>query len=168
MERHIETRRQQKAAAARARATALVSRMRSEAEQGHTHLEQAKRECLESPSFQNGPPDISQMCFTDPTKAPPPPPPQMSQIQIHDINFHLQESGTSSTGDELASEKAFKCFVRAVHALQSLDLHGDTVPQVFADLVAPGAPESRETHVLEDEQADLYSCWAESVLLKFR
>lgn len=79
-----------------------------------------------------------------------------------------QESGTSSTGEELASEKAFKCFVRSVHALQSLDLHGDTVPQVFAELVQAGGAESRETHVLEDEQADLYSCWAESVLLKFR
>jgi hypothetical protein len=125
-----------------------------------------------------------------------------------------QESGTSSTGEELASERAFKCFVRAVHALQSLDLQGDTVPQVrlgarghmptwrrplvcvqrdcccsgpsaacstsslampaparrpqvFVEIVQPGL-ESREMHVLEDEQADLYSCWAESVLLKFR
>eukprot|EP00198_Chlamydomonas_reinhardtii_P006390 XP_001695726.1 predicted protein [Chlamydomonas reinhardtii] len=166
VERHIDTRRQQKVAAARARAHALVTRMRSEAETGHKHLEQAKRECLESAAFQKGPPDITQMRFTDPTKSPLPPPPQINQI--HDINFHLQESGTSSTGEELASEKAFKCFVRSVHALQSLDLHGDTVPQVFAELVQAGGAESRETHVLEDEQADLYSCWAESVLLKFR
>ncbi|GIL77205.1 hypothetical protein Vretifemale_6566 [Volvox reticuliferus] len=142
--------------------------MRSEAEAGLRHLEQAKRECMESAAFQRGPPDISQMCFTDPNKSPPPPPPPPPISQVHDINFHLQESGTSSTGEELASEKAFKCFVRSVHALQSLDLHGDVVPQVFAELVAAGAAESRETHVLEDEQAELYSCWAESVLLKFR
>ena len=47
---------------------------------------------------------------------------------------------------------------------------GDTLPKVFADLVElePGAGESYKTHVLEDEQADLYCCWAESVLLKFR
>ncbi|KXZ46814.1 hypothetical protein GPECTOR_40g548 [Gonium pectorale] len=166
VERHIDTRRQQKIAAARARAHALVTRMRSEAEAGRTHLTQAKRECMESAAFQRGPPDISQMCFTDPTKSPPPPTLPISQI--HDINLHLQESGTSSTGEELASEKAFKCFVRSVHALQSLDLHGETVPQVFAELVQAGSMESRETHVLEDEQADLYSCWAESVLLKFR
>ncbi|GIL58872.1 hypothetical protein Vafri_13838, partial [Volvox africanus] len=165
VDRHIDARRQQKVAAARARAHALVTRMRSEAEAGLRHLEQAKRECMESAAFQRGPPDISQMCFTDPNKSPPPPPPIS---QVHDINFHLQESGTSSTGEELASEKAFKCFVRSVHALQSLDLHGDVVPQVFAELVAAGAAESRETHVLEDEQAELYSCWAESVLLKFR
>ncbi|GLC37451.1 hypothetical protein PLESTB_001584400 [Pleodorina starrii] len=167
VERHIDTRRQQKVAAARARAHALVTRMRSEADAGLRHLELAKRECMESAAFQRGPPDISQMCFTDPNKSPPPPPPPPIS-QIHDINFHLQESGTSSTGEELASEKAFKCFVRSVHALQSLDLHGDTVPQVFAELVQAGAAESRETHVLEDEQAELYSCWAESVLLKFR
>lgn len=62
--------------------------MRSEAETGHKHLEQAKRECLESAAFQKGPPDITQMRFTDPTKSPLPPPPQINQI--HDINFHLQ------------------------------------------------------------------------------
>ncbi|GLI59507.1 hypothetical protein VaNZ11_001399 [Volvox africanus] len=168
VDRHIDARRQQKVAAARARAHALVTRMRFEAEAGLRHLEQAKRECMESAAFQRGPPDISQMCFTDPNKIPPPPPPPPPISQVHDINFHLQESGTSSTGEELASEKAFKCFVRSVHALQSLDLHGDVVPQVFAELVAAGAAESRETHVLEDEQAELYSCWAESVLLKFR
>ncbi|EFJ48899.1 hypothetical protein VOLCADRAFT_90642 [Volvox carteri f. nagariensis] len=151
VERHIDTRRQQKVAAARARAHALVTRMRAEAEAGLHHLEQAKRECMESAAFHRGPPDISQMCFTDPNKSSPPPPPPISQI--HDINLHLQESGTSSTGEELASEKAFKCFVRSVHALQSLDLHGDVVPQVFAELVAAGSAESRETHVLEDEQA---------------
>lgn len=150
MEHHIDTRRQQKVAAARSRAHALVTRMRAEAEAGLRHLEQAKLECIESVAFQRGPPDISQMYFTDPNKLPPPPPPPITQI--HDINFHLQESGTSSTGEELASEKAFKCFVRSVHALQSLDLHGDVVPQVFAELVQAGGLESRETHVLEDEQ----------------
>ena len=130
------------------------------------------------------------------------PPPTPANPTIHDLNFHLQESQASLNGDEQASEKAFKCFVRAVHALQSLDLQGDTVPQVtrshththiharththththtvlqtlipawrapqvFADSVIPEV-ETCDTHVLEDEQADLYCCWAESVLLKFR
>lgn len=43
----------------------------------------------------------------------------------------LQESqAINALGEEQASEKAFKCFVRSVHALQSLDLQGHTVPQV--------------------------------------
>lgn len=41
-------------------------------------------------------------------------------------------------------------------------------PQVFMDPTQPDMPEEPSTHVLEDEQADLYCCWAESVLLKFR
>ncbi|GMH42583.1 hypothetical protein BSKO_10502 [Bryopsis sp. KO-2023] len=65
------------------------------------------------------------------------------------------------------AEKAFLCFVRAVHALQSLDLQGDTIPHGFMDAAAPPL-ETSDCQVLEDEQADLYCCWAESVLLKFR
>ena len=38
--------------------------------------------------------------------------------------------------------------------------------QVFLDSVDVSA-EGYQTHVLEDEQADLFCCWAESTLLKF-
>jgi hypothetical protein len=55
---------------------------------------------------------------------------------IHDINLHLRESqALDGSGQEQASERAFKAFVRAVHALQSLELQGDTVPQVSPHLV---------------------------------
>lgn len=48
-----------------------------------------------------------------------------------DINAHLKESeAVDAAGEEQASERAFKAFVRAVHALQSLDLQGDTLPKV--------------------------------------
>ncbi|GFH28816.1 predicted protein, partial [Haematococcus lacustris] len=133
---------------------------------------------------------------------------------VHDINAHLKESeAVDAQGHEQASEKAFKCFVRAVHALQNLDLQGDTQPQALSGdsscapsgaeagwpckpgsgsvadasgtgsssgggqgkavaLVAGGAPGGAgqlfSSHVMEDEQAVLYCCWAESVLLKFR
>lgn len=189
VDKHIHTRRELKAQAARARAQSLMQRMRSESGQGHQHLAQAKKECMESAQFACGPPDIATISFSDPSKPCPPPVPQINQI--HDINLHLQETGTTTSGEELPSEKAFKCFVRAVHALQSLDLQGDVVPHIFAELISqqqqqqqqPGLldgtgagpsgsasypPESPDTHVLEDEQADLYCCWAESVLLKFR
>ncbi|KAL6760662.1 hypothetical protein V8C86DRAFT_1058572 [Haematococcus lacustris] len=132
---------------------------------------------------------------------------------VHDINAHLKESeAVDAQGHEQASEKAFKCFVRAVHALQNLDLQGDTQPQALSGdsscappgaeafwsskpgsgsvadasgtgsspgggqgkavvLVAGGplggAGQQFSSHVMEDEQAVLYCCWAESVLLKF-
>lgn len=104
---------------------------------------------------------------------------------------------------DCAIELAFKCYVKAVHALQSLDLQGGILPQLLADhpdvLAAgdgqaaaerqggavPAAARMAAAHagavqqqeqdqtqqqqllVLEDEQAELYCCWAESVLLKF-
>ena len=72
-----------------------------------------------------------------------------------------------SSQEESLAEQAFRCFVRAVHALQSLDLQVDTIPQGFMDANSPPL-ETSDCHVLEDEQTDLYCCWAESVLLKFR
>ena len=96
--KHVLARRQQKVQAARGRAQALIGRMRSEAEQGHTHLAQAKRECLESAAFQDGPPEVAQACFTDPSIAPPPPPPPQIVSQVHDINFHLQVRCASMGG----------------------------------------------------------------------
>ncbi|GAX80648.1 hypothetical protein CEUSTIGMA_g8083.t1 [Chlamydomonas eustigma] len=62
-------------------------------------------------------------------------------------------------------EKAFLGFVRAVSALQSLDLQGGTVPSILAESVTA---DSYQTQALEDEQADLFCCWAESAYLKFR
>lgn len=40
------------------------------------------------------------------------------------------ELDEQEVGEEPSCEKAFKCFVGAVHALQSLELQGATVPQV--------------------------------------
>jgi hypothetical protein len=117
------------------------------------------------------------------------------------------------------TELAFKCYVRAVHALQSLDLQGGVLPHLLAEcahdiLAASGvgsaaaataeaggaespaaaaskaatagqqqqqaqqakqqpvvngqaSQQKQQLVVLEDEQAELYCCWAESVLLKF-
>jgi hypothetical protein len=116
-------------------------------------------------------------------------------------------SGSSSQMQQQApcapqdcTELAFKCYVRAVHALQSLDLQGGVLPQLLAECAhdisaagngaaegsgaeTPAAAASKaeiaghnhqqqqqqqqQLVVLEDEQAELYSCWAESVLLKF-
>eukprot|EP00879_Flechtneria_rotunda_P010445 GHRR01010921.1.p1 GENE.GHRR01010921.1~~GHRR01010921.1.p1 ORF type:complete len:1048 (+),score=450.42 GHRR01010921.1:155-3298(+) len=104
------------------------------------------------------------------------------------------------TGQDQPSELAFKCFVRAVHALQSLNLQGGTTPQVAATAAATSARsagavpgltldgtnsstmagigsnnsfdpfldivDQQPLLVLEDEQAEVYCCWAESVLLK--
>lgn len=94
--------------------------------------------------------------------------------QVHEMFLlHEAENPQEAGGDERASEKAFKCFVRSVHALQNLDLQGETLPQAFADTTSEGEGEGgivveSDKHVLEDEQAGVFSCWAESVLLKFR
>eukprot|EP00878_Enallax_costatus_P014166 GHUV01014815.1.p1 GENE.GHUV01014815.1~~GHUV01014815.1.p1 ORF type:complete len:1261 (+),score=458.53 GHUV01014815.1:316-4098(+) len=112
-----------------------------------------------------------------------------------------QQDGATALGPGAAAELAFKCYVKAVHALQSLGQgtmvnvspdgsaqYRDSSTTSVAGLA--GAPEQdpvsevsvpttadrahlqgREQHqmpVLEDEQAELYSCWAESVLLKFQ
>jgi hypothetical protein len=117
-----------------------------------------------------------------------------------------------------STELAFKCYVRAVHALQSLDLQGGVLPHLLADCAQdilatsgdssaaaaaaeggdaappaaagnntevaaqqqqqpppaqqqikqqPGLQQQQQLVVFEDEQAELYCCWAESVLLKF-
>ena len=66
--------------------------------------------------------------------------------------------------DDLASEKAFKCFVRSVHALQSLLMQENVVEHDTYNQKAPGELEG----IVEDEQAFLHACWAESVFLKYR
>lgn len=87
-------------------------------------------------------------------------------------------TAADSPSEEQPGEQAFKCFVRAVHALQSLDLQGGTLASGLAQgtgcAAAAGsspadlAAELADLRVLEDEQADLYCCWAQSVLLRFR
>eukprot|EP00798_Chlamydomonas_sp_ICE-L_P023154 gene23154-30359_t len=112
------------------------------------------------------------------TKPPPAPPLTNSGSSRSSVssqeqkNFSASEGsgGGSSTAEMSVGERAFMCFVRAVHALQSLNLQGDVLPKVFLESLETefNVGESYATHVLEDEQADLYCCWAESVLLKFR
>ena len=42
-------------------------------------------------------------------------------------------------------------------------------PHVFVDPKSlSSSPDSSPVQVTEDEQADIYCCWAESALLKFR
>ena len=55
-------------------------------------------------------------------------------------------------------------------ALQKLGLQGNLKSvQSFGDpSPGPGALDSYVIVVTEDEQADVYCCWAESALLKFR
>jgi hypothetical protein len=102
--------------------------------------------------------------------------------------------GADAPVKDMSAELAFRCFVRAVHALQSLDLQGGVVPHVVVDgvdvLVATThssnstsasvasaggfvkntagsmVTDEQRLEVPEDEQAELYCCWAESVLLK--
>ena len=64
-------------------------------------------------------------------------------------------------------EKAFECFVMAIHSLQRLKLGegGGTLAPGLAELGLTGAP---DLHVEPMEQADLYCSWAQSVLLKYR
>ncbi len=96
---------------------------------------------------------------------------------------------------EPASELAFRCFVRAVHALQGLELQGGCTSQLLvqqdahaggvlgmagkaaqplledatpSQLQLQAAGQDEQVVVREDEQAEVYCCWAESVLLKYR
>jgi len=72
--------------------------------------------------------------------------------------------------DENFIEKAFLSFVHAVHFLQNLLLHNDG-KEFNADLqtTQPSLPKvtAPDCQVAQDERADLYCCWAQSVLLKF-
>ena len=54
--------------------------------------------------------------------------------------------------------------------LQELDLRGGILPRGFADVsMAQDVLGSQPSQwVLEDEQADIYCCWAESIFLKAR
>ncbi|KAL0041632.1 hypothetical protein WJX79_010152 [Trebouxia sp. C0005] len=68
------------------------------------------------------------------------------------------------------ADSAFDCFSRALKALQKLGLQGNLKSlQSFADSnVGSNLPDHSPVLVAEDEQADVYCCWAESALLKFR
>lgn len=64
------------------------------------------------------------------------------------------------------AERAFECFVIAIHALQGLKLgDGGTLASGLAEL---GLTEPQELHVGSGEQADVYCSWALSALLKYR
>lgn len=74
-----------------------------------------------------------------------------------------QHGGVAPRGGALAEEAelAFESFVRAVHACQSLELRGGTLPRGFSENSASGAaPGARsdkdvlppDAHVMEDEQ----------------
>ena len=80
-------------------------------------------------------------------------------------------SHDSRRSEESTTDKAFLSYVHAIHFLQNLLLHNDgkdfnatpeTAPPSLPKVTAP------DCQVAEDEQADLYCCWAESVLLKFK
>ena len=65
------------------------------------------------------------------------------------------------------------CCSNAAHqlcGLQKLGSQGNLkCPQSFVDPnTASGNTESSPVVITEDEQADVYCCWAESALLKFR
>jgi len=57
-----------------------------------------------------------------------------------------------------------------LNELQKLGLQGNLKSlQSFADSnAASNVPDHSPVLVAEDEQADIYCCWAESALLKFR
>lgn len=158
IEQHVITRREQKRQEARNRAQSLMARMRAEAQQGHVHLLQAQNEQSERKQgswqhqtsnssqltteqpYASGTTDESGPLFASVAPGAPAEPMHGSNSKqavppTHDMNFHINDNGSGNGGDELASEKAFKCFVRAVHALQSLDLQGNTVPQVGRSVV---------------------------------
>ena len=85
----------------------------------------------------------------------------MEQERHHSAQ-HLEENIT---------QKAVLSYVHAVHFLQNLLLHNDgkdfNAPAEAAPASLPKVT-ARDCQVSEDEQADIYCCWAESVLLKFK
>ncbi|KAK9816451.1 hypothetical protein WJX72_000489 [[Myrmecia] bisecta] len=155
-----------KRAAARAAAQALVDRMRSQAQSGHSYLAAAKQQqygCrathadLDDPGDEAGEGSIP-----------------LEDLGIRDplaTSDHTQSRREPKTKTVKDAEKAFEKFVRAVHALQGLELRGGVIPQGFID-TAQSVSELTDAgpicQVLEEEQADLYCGWAESVLLKLR
>ena len=70
--------------------------------------------------------------------------------------------GAWKCGDTAA--EGYQAHVPSPHTSPHL-LQGGTVPQDLLDCV-DAAAEGYQTHVLEDEQAELFCCWAESVMLK--
>ena len=64
----------------------------------------------------------------------------------------------------------YMALLTKLFALQKLGLQGNLKSlQSFGDpSLGPGALDSYVIVVTEDEQADVYCCWAESALLKFR
>lgn len=125
--------------------------------------------------------------------------PSPMQIEVE----HQPERATAASSGDASVELAFKCYVKAVHALQSLTLRskGAARPAVDGSNVAnaahavaslpavpvgptavaatvpsqgagatgespPSGSKQQQLLVPEDEQAELYCSWAESVLLK--
>uniref|UniRef100_A0A061QIJ2 C3H1-type domain-containing protein n=1 Tax=Tetraselmis sp. GSL018 TaxID=582737 RepID=A0A061QIJ2_9CHLO len=158
IERRVMEREERRREQAREHALELMQRMRFEASDGAKHLARAKALYdKQEPGDQRERAGSGKPCRSGMWQ-------QRSADAAH----------SGSTWAE-AAELAFESFVRAVHACQSLELRGGTVPKGLSDLcgAAPGRggkemPHHAECHVLEDEQAEVYSCWARAVLLKFR
>lgn len=130
------------------------------------------------------------------------------QEVVNNLRVVQQQDAATVLGPNPAAELAFNCYVKAVHALQSLGRQQSSIKVSNAGIsrstensstsiaglvgeLQPGCqPETgvfsstdsaqlqdrkqqqgsqeQQMHVLEDEQAELYCGWAESVMLKFQ
>lgn len=89
--------------------------------------------------------------------------PQQGTSHPAAVSKPQQEDGHDSSAFVHAAHTAYQAFVRAVHLLQTLVVRPDS-----DSIFPPPATEESRRLVLPEEQAQLYSWWAESVLLKYR
>ncbi|KAK9864565.1 hypothetical protein WJX84_000508 [Apatococcus fuscideae] len=161
---HQAKRADSKRAGARSRAQVLLDRMRGQAQVGRDRLALLQQRCLHhsrhsracSRSRRWGAP---RMCHDPGINDGLEPPEEDGLCSCPACLTALQEARQAST-----------CFSDAIRALQELDLRGGILPRGFADAsMAHDVLGSQPSQwVLEDEQANIYCCWAESIFLKAR
>jgi hypothetical protein len=155
VEQHAIKREDDRRQKARNQAQGLMDKMRSEVSEGFKHLNLAKVKYRRK----------ARNSLRDPGGAAP----GSATSFIRSVGGVGGQSGlvlSSSTVEEEGqlveslsehAEKAFESFVRAVHACQSLELRGGTLPRGLSDLNNLGGrngkdPPQTDAHVMEDEQ----------------
>lgn len=156
---HIQTRREQQRICARRQASEVIQRVRAETEAGHKHLV-AARERFRGADTVVSPLEGIEMTSLTPHKV------VSRQPLVLSVNVGHQDRDLDPVSSS-PSEQAFRCYVQAVHALRVLDLDSQRVPWCIRKIKDSVLLADSSLHVFEDEQAEVYSAWAESVVLKF-